>query len=211
MKSKIFSTILMSYSFLALFLGCGTSNKSQNDHFNGKDALAKLDGVLMQLDQFDASDCSNLDDIVTINEKMRRIVESIRSTNAFDSIVQAFDANTNQIDFVISEDEQFGVFSWRTKMDCLGNNIKNIALYKSDNKVLASSLYGKSMIFHDIKSQKQAEGKTVYLLLGSSSINKVPKDLTAKGYKITNGYLTESQIPSIANKNQQYASSGMDQ
>mgnify|MGYP006865025993 CR=1 FL=1 len=212
MKSKTFSIILMSFSFTILCLSCGTSNKSQNDHFNGKDALAKLDGLLMQLDQFDASDCGNLDEIVTINEKMRRIVESIRSNKAFDSIAQAFDANTNQIDFVISEDEQFGVFSWHTKMDCLGNSIKNIALYKFENKIQASSLYGESMIYHDIKSRNQTDDKTVYLLMGSSSPNKKLNDSTMKGYKITNGYLAESQIPSIVAKDQQYAaSSAMDQ
>ncbi|MDF0717364.1 hypothetical protein PY092_14465 [Muricauda sp. 334s03] len=195
MKSKIFSISLMGFSFLILCLGCGTPNKSKNDHFNGKDTLAELDRLLMQLDQMDASDCGNLDEIVTINEKMRRMVENIRSSKAFDSIAKAFDANTNQIDFVVSKDEQFGVFSWYTKMDCLGNSIKNIALYKSDNKVLASSLYGKSMIYHEIKSRKQTEDKTVYLLLGSSSENQDATDSTAKGYKITNGYLAESQIP----------------
>jgi len=195
MKSNTFPIILMSFSCLMLCLSCGTSNKSKNDHFNGKETLAELDGLLMQLDQFDASDCGNLNEIVTINEKMRRMVENIRSTKAFDSIAKAFDANTNQIDFVVSEDEQFGVFSWQTKMDCLGNSIKNIALYKSDNKVLASSLYGKSMMYHKIKSRKQTEGKTVYLLLGSASTNKEPNNVTAKGYKITNGYLAESQIP----------------
>ena len=132
---------------------------------------------------------------MTLNEKMRRIIEGIRSPKEFDELVIAFDADKHKIGFLVSEDDQFGVFSWQTKMDCLGHGIKNIALYKSNDKVMVSSLYGDPMVYHNIETNKQEKGKPVYILLGISSTENDLNNLTKKGYKITNGYLVESKIP----------------
>jgi hypothetical protein len=68
-------------------------------------------------------------------------------------------------------------------MDCLGNQIKNIALYKTDNGVLTSSLYGTPMIYHRVSSNPMKKGN--YLLHSNSTI---------KGYSISNGYLEETSI-----------------
>jgi len=80
-------------------------------------------------------------------------------------------------------------------MDWLGHGIKNIALYKSNDKVMVSSLYGDPMVYHNIETNKQEKGKPVYILLGISSTENDLNNLTKKGYKITNGYLVESKIP----------------
>ncbi|WP_421811995.1 hypothetical protein [Flagellimonas sp.] len=193
LKTKV--AFLVSCSLLILFVSCKPSKKSDNKAFSTEETLAELDGLLSRLHQIDNTDCKNLDEIVTINERMRRIVENVRTNERFEGLIKSFDKTVHQISFIFSGDKQFAVFSWQTKMDCLGNSIKNIALYKYEDKVKASSLYGNPMVYHRIKSNKQDKNKTLYILEGSYLTEKDLNDLVQSGYKITNGYLAESQIP----------------
>ena len=195
MRLKTIIFLLIGFGFLTYFTSCNISNNRERNQFEAKDIFVQLDSLLTQLNSLEAWDCKNLNEIVTLNEKMRRIIEGIRSPKEFDELVIAFDADKHKIGFLVSEDDQFGVFSWQTKMDCLGHGIKNIALYKSNDKVMVSSLYGDPMVYHNIKTNKQEKGKPVYILLGISSTENDLNNLTKKGYKITNGYLVESKIP----------------
>jgi len=192
LKTKV--AFLVSCSLLILFVSCKPSNKSDNKAFNAEETLAELDGLLSRLHQIDNTDCKNLDEIVTINERMRRIVENVQTNEKFEGLIKSFDKTAHQIGFIFSGDKQFAVFSWQTKMDCLGNSIKNISLYKYEDKVKSSSLYGNPMVYHRIKSNKQDKKKTLYILEGSSSNEKDLNDMTKKGYRITNGYLAEARI-----------------
>jgi len=192
LKTKV--AFLVSCSLLILFVSCKPSNKSDNKAFNAEETLAELDGLLSRLHQIDNTDCKNLDEIVTINESMRRIVENVQTNEKFEGLIKSFDKTAHQIGFIFSGDKQFAVFSWQTKMDCLGNSIKNISLYKYEDKVKSSSLYGNPMVYHRIKSNKQDKKKTLYILEGSSSNEKDLNDITKKGYRITNGYLAEARI-----------------
>ncbi|WP_148261528.1 hypothetical protein [Flagellimonas ruestringensis] len=190
MRLKTIITACITFGLLIPFTSCNNSNNMELEQFDAKNTLAQLDNLFIQLNGLDTVDCQNLDEIVTINEKMRGIIENIRSTKKFDDLAAAYNEDEHQIGFVVSEDRQFGVFSWKTKMDCMGHNIKNIALYKSNNKVVASSLYGKPIIYHEITSKNQNNGKTIYLLNGE----KGQLNATTKAYTITNGNLAESQI-----------------
>jgi len=192
LKTKV--AFLVSCSLLILFVSCKPSNKSDNKAFSTEETLAELDGLLSRLHQIDNTDCKNLDEIVTINERMRRIVENVQTNEKFEGLIKSFDKTAHQIGFIFSGDKQFAVFSWQTKMDCLGNSIKNISLYKYEDKVKSSSLYGNPMVYHRIKSNKQDKKKTLYILEGSSSNEKDLNDITKKGYRITNGYLAEARI-----------------
>ena len=107
-------------------------------------------------------------------------------------MVDTFNKNQHRIDLVVSEDEQFAIFSWETKMDCLGNQIKNIALYKTNEKVRVSSLYGTPMLYREI-SQTDLNHQ-MYYILGGNTAEETSK-VTQKIYKITNGYIEEAQIP----------------
>lgn len=178
---------------LVLFTNCKNDSKSIADPFNAKETLAQLDSLVIQIEALDNEKCENLDTIVILNEKMRRIIENIRSINKFDDLVNNFDQDRHQIGLTVSEDGKFGVFNWQTKMDCLGIHIKNIALYKSDGRVYASSLYGEPLVCHKITNKTINTGKTVYLLGGSSSTNL--SDSLVKTYTISNGDLVEARIP----------------
>ncbi|MBO0341096.1 hypothetical protein [Flagellimonas profundi] len=191
MKLKEMVTPLICLMLLLYLSGCNSSTKSNKEPFNANATLEQLDTLLGQLQGIDSFDCKNLDEIVTINEDMRRIVENIRSIDEFDRLVEAYQAKEHQITFSFSEDKQIGVFSWHTKMDCLGHIIKNISLYKSNGKVIASSLYGKSLIFNSIGSIQKDNGNVVYLLNGGTT----SEEPAIMGYTITNGYLVESTIP----------------
>jgi len=191
MKLKTSAIFLLGVLLLILFVRCQPSDKSDSKAFNAEETLAKLDGFLLRLNQIDNRDCKNLDEIVTINESMRRIVENIRTKEMFEGLMNAFDEKKHQIGFTFSEDEQFAVFSWQTKMDCLGHSIKNIALFKHNETIKTSSLYGNPMMYEHIKSHKQNKNATLYILQGIAYSD----DLTQKGYTISNGYLVESQIP----------------
>ena len=192
MRLKTSATFLLGCFLLIFFVGCKSSDELDNRAFNAEETLAELDGLLMQLDQFDASDCENLNDIVTINERMRRIIEGIHSPKEFDELAGVFDAGKHKIGFLVSEDDLFGVFYWQTNMDCLGQSIKNIALYKSGDRLLVSSLYGKPMIYEKLTSEKMNQNKTIYLL--HSRASKQNQTVT-KAYTIANTILVESQIP----------------
>lgn len=197
MRLKKIELFIKYCLLLVLVVSCDFSNKSKSEQLNAQEILAELNDLLLQLHQIDNTDCKNLDEIVTINENMRRMVENVQTTEKFEGLINAFDKKTHQIGFIFSEDEQFAVFSWRTKMDCLGNNIKNIALFKHNGTLKASSLYGNPMVYQYIKSHKMNDNKRVYILAGSSSTDKGSNDLTQRGYTISNGYLAELQIPEI--------------
>jgi len=201
MRLKIGAIFPFGFLLLTLFCSCNSFNTSENEQFNGANTLTELDNLLLQLYKIDTSNCENLDDIVTINEKMRRLVENIRTNEKFENLINTFDEDTNRIGFVFSDDKQFGVFSWQTKMDCLGNSIKNIALFKSNGGVKVSSLYGEPMVYHNIQATQQDKNRPVYILAGSASTEKDSNSITKKGYKITNGYLAESQV---AEEEQEY-------
>ncbi len=192
MRLKTIIFLLIGCGFLIHFTSCNVPNNREHNQFNAKDTFFQLDSLLTQINSLDTRDCKNLDAIVTLNEKMRGIVEGIRSPKEFDELVRAFDADKHKIGFLVSEDDLFGVFSWQTKMDCLGHGIKNIAFYKSDDELLASSLYGKPMIYDKITLERLNQNKTIYLL--HSGVSK-QNQIVTKGYSITNGILVESQIP----------------
>lgn len=192
MRLNMSATVPLKFLFLLLFVSCNPSNTPEKK-LNGADTIAELDDLLFQLNQIDTSNHKKLDEIVTLNEKMRRLIENIRSTKKFDELLEAYNEDSH-ITFTFSEDKNIGVFSWRTKMGFLGNNIKNIMLYKFNDKVIASSLYGESLIYHEIESQVK-NNETIYLLRGTSYEEKNPRHLTSNGYAITNGILEESRIP----------------
>ncbi len=195
MRLKIMVAPLICLTLLLCLSSCNISTKSNKKPLDANATLEQIDTLLAQLQDMDTIDCKNLDEIVTINEKMRGIVENIRTVDEFDKLVEAYQSKEHQIVFSFSEDKQMGVFSWHTKMDCLGHTIKNIALFKSVNKVIASSLYGKSLIFNSIDQIQKGNGNVVYLLNGGTT----SEEPTTLGYTITNEYLVEAKIP-IAEK-----------
>ncbi|NDV14899.1 hypothetical protein GO009_02580 [Muricauda sp. TY007] len=211
MKLKTLFIACISFGLLIPFTSCNNYNSKEDEQFDAKNTLAQLNNLLIQLNGLDTVDCQNLDEIVTINEKIRGIIESIRSTKKFDSLATTYNKAEHQIGFVVSDNQQFGVFSWETKMDCMGHNIKNIALYKSKNRIVASSLYGKPMIYHGIISKNQGNGKTIYLLNGRFSSKKKHFNTTTKAYTITNGSLAESQIPLLGKLHEGYATTEFEQ
>ncbi|GAB4508984.1 MAG: hypothetical protein Tsb004_08670 [Allomuricauda sp.] len=183
MKSVTFNILSIAIVLSMISSSCDFSKKSKENDFYTSNTLDELEVLLTQLNQLDTIDCRNMDEIVSINESMRRILENIRSVEKFDKLAKAYKTHRPNVKFAISEDGTFGVFSWRTKMDCLGNQIKNIALYKTDNGVLTSSLYGTPMIYHRVSSNPMKKGN--YLLHANNAI---------KGYSISNGYLEETSI-----------------
>ena len=191
MRLKIMVSPLICFMLPLYLTSCNISTKSNKKPFNANATLDQIDTLLAQLQNLDTVDCKNLDEIVTINEDMRGIVENIRTITEFDKLVDTYQNKEHQITFSFSADKQMGVFSWHTKMDCLGHTIKNIALFKYKDKVIASSLYGKSLIFNSIGSIQKDNGNVVYLLNGGTT----SEEPTILGYAITNGYLVESTIP----------------
>ncbi|MCR9226554.1 MAG: hypothetical protein NXH90_03915 [Flavobacteriaceae bacterium] len=192
MKLKSFTYLVIGCVLLIYFVGCDSFKKSGLEQLNTKQTLAQMDDLLMQLEKLDITECNNTDKVVTINEDIRGLVESIRNPTKFDSLVDILVQGNRQINFVASKDRQFGVFSWQTKMDCLGNQIKNIALYKSNGRVEASSLYGSPMLYGEI-SQTDHNREMHYTLRENTFKNT--SDVAVKTYKISNGYIEETQIP----------------
>jgi hypothetical protein len=183
MKSITYTFFPIGLILLMMMSSCNFSGKSKEHAFNPSNTLDQLEVLLTQLNELDTTDCANLDEIVSINEKMRRIVENIRSAESFDQLAKTYKTQHSNVKFMVSEDMVFGIFSWRTKMDCLGNQIKNIALYKTDKGILASSLYGTPRIYHKVGSSSFKKGR--YILYADNLL---------KGYSISNGYLEEIQL-----------------
>nr|WP_297788601.1 hypothetical protein [uncultured Allomuricauda sp.] len=207
MRSKTIIFLFMGFSALLQLPSCNNSNNKQLNQFDAKDTLAELDTLLTQLNSLESEDCNNLDEIVTLNEKIRGIVEGIKSPKEFNELLSVFNGDKHKIGFLVSEDELLGVFSWQTKMDCLGHSIKNIALYISGDKLVASSLYGKPMIYEQIALEKLDSNKTIYLL--STKATKQNTTVT-KGYTIINGVLMQSEVRLSKRGNNRYAISAIE-
>lgn len=80
MRLKTIITACITFGLLIPFTSCNNSNNMELEQFDAKNTLAQLDNLFIQLNGLDTVDCQNLDEIVTINEKMRGIIENIRST-----------------------------------------------------------------------------------------------------------------------------------
>ncbi len=188
---------------------CQNSNSRTkgNNSVDANKTLAKMDQLLFQLDGLDANDCNAIDRIVEVNEKLRREIENLRLVEELDYMVDAHDPNSHEIGLIVSDDGNFALFSWQTKMECLGQSIKNIAVFKSKNQLRISSLYGKPMLYSRISQVKETTGNNIYLL--HSQKTKDTQNIIM-GYTISNGILAEAQISNPIHLQHDYAISEME-
>lgn len=185
---------------LIICYNCNISQEPAKETLSAESTLAQLDSLLIQLDKLNTHDCQKMDNAVTLNEKMRRIVENIQSVNEFGRLMEVYPKKPHKINFTFSDDKQIGVFSWDSKLTCLGHSIKNIALFKSKNSVVATSLYGEALNYNHITSSQEDTQKTIYLFHGNANSEKP----IVNAYTITDKHLTAYRMPSAE---EEYASS----
>src|SRR5690606_23192084 len=148
------------------------------------------------------------EEVVQLNEKIRRTIEDIRPSGQLAEIAENYSPKGHGFSFTLSKDKKLGIFSWHTKMDASGNKIKNMALYQQGDRLEISSLFNSPIIYERIHQVESFKGEVLYVLQG--------KDDTGKGnffrldaYTLKNGLLEEA--PAFPNNESSISIAQMDQ
>lgn len=176
---------------LLLLVGCSGSEQSEAVPGNGKELVASLDRLFEELSAQRTNPSDLSEEVVRLNEKIRRTIEGIRPTGHLVEIAESCSEGGHGFSFTLSRDKKLGIFSWHTKMDASGNKIKNMALFDQGGRLAVSSLPSAPIIYDKIHQLKSYKGKVLYILQGS--------DNTAEGsffrldaYTLRNGQLEEA-------------------
>lgn len=198
MNKRDFISMTSRFFFLTLVFGsllfANCTDKTEVNKQNkatGKEVIAVLDSLFYELDNPKDSAPGVSEDMVRVNENIRRTIENIRSPRLLAEIEKAYTAKSHKFYFVLSEDKKIGVFSWRTRMDASGNKIKNIAIYQTADKVEPSSLYDIPIIYGKIYQVESYRGETLYVLHGHDSIGN-DKYFRLNAYTLKNDNLEEA-------------------
>lgn len=187
--------MIFKYSLLTIFIlgsaiiGCeNMAPNKTNATITGEDVLAVLDSLSHRLSAPIASE-----EVIQVNEDMRRTVESIRSPHLLTEITKVYAHRKHLFTFILSEDQKIGVFSWYTKMDATGNRIKNIALYNNGNAIEPTSLYDTPITYEKIHQVKSQKGEDLYILHGHLNSGD-SHYFRLNAYTLRNGYMEEAPI-----------------
>jgi len=152
---------------LQILLNCTfqESNKNnQNKGFDsGKAIVDHLDHLFDTLSSKKNTDKDFQESVVTLNEAIRQTIEyNITSPQLLKEIQAYFPAKKHDFSFILSNDGNFGVFSWRTqKKEFL---IKNMAFYVNGGSVFPTSLYGNPSVYEHIDFIQNDSGIPTYIL-----------------------------------------------
>ncbi len=157
---------------ICIMFGCLSNFKKTDKDFsfeNEKELIATLDSLFVELNKIETKnhDYKAIESIVSINEKIRRVIENIQSKEILKALEIEYGKSHHAFTFVISPDRNVGIFSWFTRMDASGNAIKNIALHLSKDKIIPTSLYGEPIMYRKIYQVDSNTGQTMYLVYGN--------------------------------------------
>lgn len=165
--------LILCLALLLIIMSCQLTT-SKSEKFSSikseKELLTTLDSLFVELNKNDIDNLeyNSSETMVDINEKIRRVIENINSNELLKALELEYGKKNHSFSFVLSSDGKIGVFSWYTRMDNTGNEIKNIALHQKKNKVVPTSLYGEPIIYNGIYQLKSHKGQTVYLIHGQN-------------------------------------------
>ncbi|SDQ72878.1 hypothetical protein [Flagellimonas zhangzhouensis] len=189
---RIISMLLFSLSFLMISSCQLNSSKSREllSINNEKELIITLDSLFVELNQIEIEKFNYTvsENLITINEQIRRIIENVNSKESLKNLELEYRKKSHSFLFVLSPDGKIGVFSWYTRMNNTGNEIKNIALIQKKDKVAPTSLYGEPIMYTDIYQLNTNLDQSLYLLHG---ISDTPSDSYQQlnSYILRDGYL----------------------
>ncbi len=191
--------MIFKYSLFTIFIlgsviiGCeNMAPDKTNTAITGEDVLATLDSLSYRLSANGKAPIAS-EEVIQINEDMRRTVESIRTPHLLTEMAEIYAHQKHAFTFTLSEDQKIGVFSWHTKMDATGNRIKNIALYDTGNAIEPTSLYDTPITYKKIHQVKSHKGEDLYILHGHLNSGD-SHYFRLNAYTLRNGYMEEAPI-----------------
>lgn len=146
-------------------MACSGSDQSDNNPKNGKEAVATLDRLFLELADLQEDGSGISEEVVKVNETIRRTIENIPYGQLVE-LGESYSHGKHGFTLALSEDQKLGIISWHTKMDASGNKIKNMALYDSGNQFEVSSLLGSPIIYEKIYQVETYKGEVLYVLHG---------------------------------------------
>ena len=186
MIGQIRFKIITAVAILGLLVGCQFQDREQEVIISPQAKQELLQGKFVHLSWLINQEESDFDAIVLQNEEIRRDIESIHTQERFEALVQAIRQGSKNCRGLVSPDGRLVIMSWKTGLDRLGYDIKNMALFKYDGKIKVSSLYGNPKIFERIEQIKGTKGRANYILKENGE-GKANPDTYA--FRISEGYL----------------------
>lgn len=196
-KSKIYKMIFKNPLPFLIFMGfllMGCENMTHQETESpktGEEVVATLDSLFHELASLEKNAPGLSDEVVQLNESIRRTVEDVRTSDLLMEINKVSAKKKHDYTFTLSDDKKLGVFSWRTRMDNTGNRIKNIALYGNGDNLEPSSLYDTPITYDKIYQVESYKGETLYILHGHLASGD-GRYFRMNAYTIKNGYLEEA-------------------
>ncbi|THV58299.1 hypothetical protein EZV76_12580 [Flagellimonas alvinocaridis] len=190
-----FNHILLPVILIACFGLLNCTNKQNNlKKFNtGKALIYSLDSLFINLSNVPTKAKGSSEAVVHINEEIRKTIESIDAPQLLEELAVEFKSKKHDFTFIVSKDKKVGVFSWDTRMGSSEQSIKNIALYKSGDRVLPTSLYGKPMVYDKVYQIEPVSGNTIYTFHGHSEAMGHP-NFRLHAYTLKSGHLEETPV-----------------
>src|SRR5690606_15601288 len=201
-KTHLWIPILLGLCLMA----CSGSDQGDNIPENGKETVAVLDGLFLELaDQGENGSISQ--EVVTLNEAIRRTVENIPHGQLAE-IGENYTPGKHGFSLALSEDRKLGIISWHTKMDASGNKIKNMALYETDDRLEVSSLLDSPIIYEKIHQVETYKGEVLYVLHGKDHTGS-DNFYRLDAYTVRNGTL--EQAPAFPNNESSISTAKMEE
>jgi len=204
-----FPTFLFALVLPLFFMvGCSGSDQKKAPAESGKELVASLDRLFEELSTEDTNSSELSEEVVQLNEKIRRTIENIRPTGQLSEIAESYSKDAHGFSFTLSQDKKLGIFSWHTKMDASGNKIKNMALYDQGDRLEVSSLLSAPIIFEKIHQVESYKGQVLYVLQGKDDTG-VGNFFRLDAYTLRDGLLEEA--PAFPNNESSISIAQMDQ
>ncbi|MEE1963586.1 hypothetical protein V1387_12890 [Allomuricauda taeanensis] len=182
--------LLLLYS-LVLFIGSCSHKTGALKFKNGKEIVSTLDSLFTELET--ASTHPDEFPLIYINEQIRGVIEGIGSPRIVAEIQTKYIAYEHDFSFLLSADRKIALFSWQTHLEKTETRIKNIALYRSNDKMVPTSLYGIPFIYNGIHQIEMDNSDATYLLEGRDSLKNI-LSYHLHAYLLKNDHIEEAPL-----------------
>ena len=153
-----------------------------------------MDWLFVQLANLDTTDSEYMESATLINEQIKKTMECVKLPKRLLEVDKSYWVKKHDFLFALSDDGQFGVFSWDSKIESTSGSIKNIALYASQKKVIPTSLYGEALHYNQIHTIKNQKGSPLYVLHGKGKSAESQNFYRLDAYTIKKDGLGDAKI-----------------
>ena len=174
MSKTIFSTGLLLL-FLAL-TNCGQEIKKKRleEEKNTVDESSILDSLKIwgkTLHDLDEASPNFIESATILNKKIKNSISAIQDTTNLKILTTSFGSDSLNVSLIQSQNEQFNLFFWDTRLGGAMGQWGNVVLLVNDGKVVSENLNDHTLVYDAIYTLQDSYDIPVYLIMGRGKIS----------------------------------------